>query len=379
MDIVVHSAAPTRIDLAGGTLDVWPIPEILRSLEPANFFSLDLWNKGSRSSRSVRTINAGVELFTSCKLRAKPRAAINPNLPRSFAVYLGNLHSPESFDLADQKQVAAFSRKHPLIAKVTLHFAARLAPEMESIAIETDSQVPKGSGLGGSSSLFVSLIAAFQSLLKDQKDETNNLTALCELACKLEAGMLGGLAGIQDHLGAAYGGVSAYELGAENITHTAFDPPIGAWLEKHAVLGLSIDEHHSGNTNWLVLKAFLSGDSDARQAFSDLARNADKTFHALQTKDFQSFVASLSDDWKIRQSAFPFLTTDQIEHTLAAARTAGASGAKVCGAAAGGVMLITHDGSATQAESIKRAITSCGAQILPLKIASSGVEIHRSL
>jgi D-glycero-alpha-D-manno-heptose-7-phosphate kinase len=373
MDIVVKSAAPTRIDLAGGTLDVWPIPEILRSLEPANFFSLGGLSGESPANRYVRTINAGIELFTSCVLKAKPRGPTSTNMPRGFVVSVGNAQSPANYDLADKNQVATFSKTYPLFAKVTLHFAARLAPAIESIAIETDSQVPKGSGLGGSSSLFVSLITAFQSLLKEQE---HNLTATCELACKLEAGMLGGLAGIQDHLGAAFGGVSAFELGAGEITRTAFDSSIAHWLEKHAVLGLSMDEHHSGNTNWLVLKAFLSGENAARQAFSDLARNADKAFHALQSKDFNGLVESLSDDWKIRQSAFPFLTTEQIERALAAARAAGASGAKVCGAAAGGVMLITHDGSATLAGNIKRAITSCGAQILPLKIASSGVKIE---
>jgi D-glycero-alpha-D-manno-heptose-7-phosphate kinase len=378
MDIVVKSAAPTRIDLAGGTLDVWPIPEILRSSEPANFFSLHGLSSEPHASRCVRTINAGIELFTSCTLRAKSRAATSANVSRGFVVSIGNAQSPEKYDLADQVQVASFCSMHPLIAKVTLHFAAWLAPEIESIAIETDSQIPKGSGLGGSSSLFVSLITAFKSLLKDQNDPCNNLTALCELACKLEAGMLGGLAGIQDHLGAAFGGVSAFELGAAEITRTAFDGSIAQWLENHAVLGLSIDEHHSGNTNWLVLKAFLSGENAARQAFSDLARNADKAFSALEKKDFKGLVESLSDDWKIRQHAFPFLTTEQIERTLATARAAGASGAKVCGAAAGGVMLITHDGSASQAENIKRAITSCGAQILPLKIATSGVKIQRS-
>jgi hypothetical protein len=42
-------------------------------------------------------------------------------------------------------------------------------------------------------------------------------------------------------------------------------------------------------------------------------------------------------------------------------------------------MLITHDGSATQAEKIERAFTTCGAQILPLKNASSGVKTQRSI
>jgi len=47
----IHASAPTRIDLAGGTLDIWP---------------LYLFHEGAQ------TLNAAISLRASCDVRARP-------------------------------------------------------------------------------------------------------------------------------------------------------------------------------------------------------------------------------------------------------------------------------------------------------------------
>src|SRR5262249_58161958 len=47
----IHASAPTRIDLAGGTIDIWPIY---------------LFHEGAQ------TLNAAISLRASCDLRSRP-------------------------------------------------------------------------------------------------------------------------------------------------------------------------------------------------------------------------------------------------------------------------------------------------------------------
>jgi D-glycero-alpha-D-manno-heptose-7-phosphate kinase len=72
----------------------------------------------------------------------------------------------------------------------------------------------------------------------------------------------------------------------------------------------------------------------------------------------------------------PFITDDTpIDRMLEAARGAGATGGKICGAGGGGYLLVaaappTHD-------AVRRALTALGGQFAPFAFSSRGVRATR--
>ena len=371
MDRFVHATAPTRADLAGGTLDIWPIPQLLRQkMLVSNDKDFPLHN-------SIVTLNAGLELRTSCSLSAQPRTDLSPNAIGSVSEWhlTGDVFRLGPNQLSEARRLLA---THPLVGTAILHVLPALHERFCRIRVETQSDVPRGSGLGGSSSLLVSLLSAFDALVSDQPAPFSDteLMARCHLACSLEAGLLGGLAGIQDHLGAAFGGVASYELLAGGHTKRCAMPE-GAknWIEEHGVLVQSGNEHHSGSANGHLLRDLLfEGLNGSGAFFADLAQNAQIAKRSLEVGDYLNFAKAAGRDWSLRRGSYPQLSTPAIEHLVEAGHRAGAMAAKVCGAAAGGVILFFAKSTPGHQEQLAKALENEGAAILPLRIASLGVQ-----
>ena len=121
----IEARAPTRIDLAGGTLDIWP---------------LYLFHPGAV------TVNCAVTRRASCVLETRPGHAIE--------LVSRDTGRRERFASLD-----ALARSHryrlPLVAHLVRHFRPQ-----GGLRAETNSEAPAGAGLGGSSAMAVALCAA---------------------------------------------------------------------------------------------------------------------------------------------------------------------------------------------------------------------------
>jgi D-glycero-alpha-D-manno-heptose-7-phosphate kinase len=355
--------------------------------------------------QTIVTLNAGLELRTFClitirMIKARRADSAQFQAPKVFVSTsdeailampttneTDNLYpGSELFDLANPKEAQRLFNSHPLVATALLQSLPELQGPLETaeiIWIRTGSQVPRGSGLGGSSSLLVALLSAFEKLHETNAEPSqtranceDSLKQLCQLACGLEAGLLGGLAGIQDHLGAAFGGLATYELlPSGNITRKALPAEAIPWLEQHGLLLHSGGEHHSGNTNGQILRGFFEGKNDSVHLFRELAVNAASTAQALARGDHTSFSQGAGRDWTLRRNAFALLTTPRIEELMHQATASGATSAKVCGAAAGGVILVLFDGTPSTKNRLIEGFAALGASTLPLRIAQSGVTV----
>lgn len=375
MEWTVHATAPTRADLAGGTLDVWPVPQVLRQRNTA---------KGDDPGAirgPIVTINAGIELRTSCLAVGQRRTESDLTEATEFVI------GGESFFAARPSESARLIRAHPLVGAACLELLPEVTRGLRRISLTTASEVPRGSGLGGSSSLLITVIAAIKRLgalaraepaaAAQKAPSEDERFAICRLACGLEAGLLGGLAGIQDHYGAAFGQIASYELNPDgSATRCPMPSASSEWLENHALLVLSGDEHHSGATNGRILKALFDGEPEAVRLFDELAKNAAKAKLALENHDFETFASAAGHDWTLRRAAFPLLTTPAIEGLSLEATRAGAKAIKVCGAAAGGVLLVMYDGQQTTRTRLISAMERSGARMLPMRVAKSGLVIN---
>ena len=329
----ITAKAPCRVDLAGGTIDIWPL--YLFHSNPV-------------------TVNFAVDRFASCVLRTRADARIT--------LRSRDLKSAEEFESLAALR-AAKRYKLPLAAYVVRYFA----PET-GLDLETDSEAPAGAGISGSSTLIIALAAAFNKLTQ----AGHKLEKLREIAQNIEAQIIRVPTGCQDYYPAMYGGVSAIELTVAGVVRK----PVLVDLEElneRVVLAYTGEPRNSGINNWEVMKAHIDGDRAVHRNFDRIAEIARAMRQALEKPDWEEAARLLRQEWSNRKKNAPGITTPLIDRLVEVTRRTGAVGAKVCGAGGGGcvLFLVERGAKGRVAEAVQRE----GATVLPVRVAPLGVSI----
>jgi D-glycero-alpha-D-manno-heptose-7-phosphate kinase len=326
--------SPCRVDLAGGTLDIWPL-----YLHHAN----------------AVTINFAITRYTSCALEARTDSRI--------VLRSRDLGTEERFESLEHLRNARRYRL-PLAAWVVKFFG----PPM-GLTLDTDSEAPAGAGISGSSSLIITISSAMNRLL----NKGYHIEQIRELSQNIEAQIIRVPTGCQDYYPAMYGGVNAIELRPDGI-HRQEIPVDPEELNARTVLAYTGLPRNSGINNWEVTKAHIDGDRRVHRNFDRIAAIAHAMRGALGKGDWDEAGRLLREEWSHRRKNAPGISTPLIETLVAATRRAGALGAKVCGAGGGGCVLFLVDRGAK--ERVARIIEREGAVILPVRVASQGVRVR---
>lgn len=332
--MLVRSQAPCRVDLAGATLDIWPL----------YLFHSD-----------VTTVNFAVDRYTSCEVETRDDSKI--------VLKSRDLALQETFESLDQLRCAKRYRL-PLLALLVRFFS----PEM-GITIESMSEAPAGAGISGSSALMISVAAALNKLT----GRGYSLEKLREIVQNVEAQVIRVPTGSQDYYPAMYGGVSAIQHGPAGIVRNSL--PIDAQeLNSRFVLAYTGAPRNSGINNWEVMKGHIDGDKTIHRNFDLIAGIAVSMRQAIEKQCWEEAGRLMREEWTARRKNAPGITTPLIDELVAKARRAGSIGAKVCGAGGGGcvVFLTPPDAKARVAQSISAA----GGQILDAKVAQKGVRVR---
>ena len=339
-----HAYAPTRIDLAGGTLDIWP---------------LYLFHPGAV------TVNAAISRYAHC--------VVQPMRHRRVTLLSRDSNAREEFSSlqalaapAPALSGAEGSRRCslPLLAEVVKHFAPRRGFQMT-----TWSEVPAGAGLGGSSALAVAICAALAKFTGARVSPHEWIA----FSRDIEARVLGVPTGEQDHYPAVYGGVGAVHL---DPGRTWREPlPVNlAELERRLVLVYTGQPRRSGINNWEVLKRYLDGDRRVRRNFSGIASTSAAMREALRDNNWTRMTRLLDREWHTRRRNAPAIATPFIDRLVAIARRYGAAG-KVCGAGGGGGVVFIC--APAKRGALAQALAKAGATLLPFKLARRGVQVER--
>jgi D-glycero-alpha-D-manno-heptose-7-phosphate kinase len=332
----VEAIAPSRIDLAGGTLDIYP----LYLFEDTGI-----------------TVNMGVDVH--CRARITPRADREVHLR---SVDTGAEQSAPS--------VEALSLGGPLdlVARLVKFYAPATG-----VDVETENRAPKGSGLGASSSLLIALSAALNELNGAELDGED----LIRYGADLEAQNIRIPTGKQDYYAAFYGGVSAIHWGirenrvrkllvSEETIHT---------LEDRLILSFTGISHFSGATNWDMLRNYIENSGNTRQALRTINETAHDMAEVLMAADFDGFARVLDHEWQHRRSLAQGVSTPEIDAMMTSAADAGALASKLCGAGGGGCM-VTFVREGAQ-DAVRAALKSRGATVIPFRISRKGVHVTR--
>jgi len=217
-------------------------------------------------------------------------------------------------------------------------FVERLAPSGDSLLLVTETDVPAGSGLGGSGALGVAVVAALDQLYG--RERTPAETAA--LANEIERQDLGYPGGDQDSYGAALGGINylKYQPGGGMTRHRIkINEPTCRALEYQSLLIYTGEGHVSATIHEDIRTSYALPNSPTLHAMQILHAQADKMAAALPEGDLKAYGEALSES--CRQLYRLHESCDSAEHRrYFEAIDDCIMGGKTCGAGGGGFLLV---------------------------------------
>ncbi|MBI2677471.1 MAG: GHMP kinase [Candidatus Koribacter versatilis] len=329
--IVAHAAC--RVDLAGGTMDIWP---------------LYLFHAGAV------TVNFAVNILTRCRIAPL----------QGKKIHLKSIDTRREETFADFPALCrARTYKHPLAAYLVRFFE----PE-GGLEIETNSESPAGAGISGSSALMIATTAA----LARWTGRKLSREAIRVLAQNVEAQLIKVPTGCQDYYPALYGGVNAIHLEADGIHREAILVPPQE-MEARFVLAYTGAPRQSGINNWEVFQAHINGNRRVLRNFDEIGEIARGMHSALARGAWRDVAGLLRAEWKLRRTNAPGITTPLIEKLIAEATKNGATAAKVCGAGGGGCVVFFTPPE--RKHHVLNAVSQAGGRVLPFQVAREGVTV----
>ncbi|HKR65313.1 MAG TPA: hypothetical protein VJZ00_16390 [Thermoanaerobaculia bacterium] len=324
--------APVRADLAGGTLDLWPIY---------------LFHPHSR------TINVAISYYAESEVLETGTGAIE--------IHLTDQQYRQRYE---SLQEMGNDPKAALLHRILEHF------KLSGIRITTRTDAPRGSGLGGSSALAVTLVRALSEIAGSPIDGED----LIFLVRDLETRLLGVPAGIQDYYPPVFGGLGSLHLTPGKPARHALQTSVHD-LASHMLLHYTGIAHFSGTNNWELYKRQIENKKKVQKGFAKIAETSVEMERALDGGHFEAAGAALSKEWAQRKALIDGISTPEIDAAVDAALGAGAWGGKVCGAGGGGciVFLLPPE----KRDAIVQALATVPGRVLEAAPVAHGMTVDR--
>jgi D-glycero-alpha-D-manno-heptose-7-phosphate kinase len=329
--LIIESQAPTRIDLAGGTIDLWP---------------LYLFHD------NAQTINFAIDQYARCRLETRDDGRfVVESKDRNLRVEAASLEQLRGDD------------ELSLISKLIYFFKPRTG-----LNITTDCMAPAGAGLAGSSALNIAVCGALNKLTGEHYKPDR----LPFIAINVETQVLKAPAGYQDYFPAVHGGVSRVNLRVEGVTREEVVTDLDE-LESRVALCFTGAPRNSGINNWEMYKRHIDNAPGIFDRFERIRDTALKIDAALSSRKFDEIGAIFAEEWASRRELAPGITTDFIDQLIETARNHGAEAAKVCGAGGGGCVAFYC--ARGRKAAVEDALAAAGGRIIPYRIARGGLNI----
>lgn len=331
----IVATAPNRIDLAGGTLDIYP---------------LYLFEEGGI------TVNTAIDVMSTVRLRTRPDREIH-------------LYSEDTKQelVAQDLDRLPTDKELSLVARVVRHYRPKAGLE-----IVTQNDAPKGSGLGASSALLIALSGALNKLNGDPLSPHE----IIQVGANLEAQCIGIPTGKQDYYAAMYGAVNAlwFQVDCDEVEPLLLNEEALEQLEDSMILSFTGEPHFSAVTNWGMLKAYIEKQGDTVARMREIKQTALAMRQALLDADTRQLAQLVNQEWDNRRHLAEGVSTPQIERIMDAATRAGAWASKICGAGGGGCMITLAPPE--NRDQIINAIRSQNARIMPFTISRRGLTVE---
>jgi len=332
--VIIETSAPTRVDLAGGTIDIPP---------------LFLFHEGAA------TVNFALSIRAHCRIasRSDDRIIIE-------SVDQGSTLESSIADLPKLKTEPRLE----LLAKLVYFFRPEVGFHMV-----TRSEAPAGAGLAGSSTLNIATVAALNKLIGDKYKPEQFIS----IAAAVETQVIRVPAGYQDYYPAQYGGVAAIHFGVEGMSREALYVD-NSVLERRLAVCYTGEPRNSGVNNWEITKRHIDGDAEIFAIFDGIRDIALETRAAVLQGEWDALGEILQRAHSDRVRLSPNITTPQMDHLIDVALANGAIAPKVCGAGGGGCIgFYCHDGRRGDVEAALSREE--GARVLDWSVSPDGLRL----
>ena len=333
--MLIESKAPTRVDLAGSTLDIWP---------------LYLFHPGAV------TLNAAISRYAHC--------VIETHAPVDESIKLVSLDTKRAESFASFAKLARTKRfRLPLLAEIVKFFR----PE-GGFTLTTNSEAPTGAGIGGSSAMAVSICAALDRFTGAGRSKVDWI----HISRDAEAIVIHIPTGMQDHYPPAFGGAAAIELIPGGERRIEINVNLDE-LERRLVVCYTGKPRQSAINNWGVFKAHIDNKRSVVNNLERISQIAQKMRTALEASNWRETGRLMHDEWTFRRRNLPTISTNTIDRIIENSRRKGALAGKVCGAGGGGCIVLLIEPDAR--ERVEKAVVESGGELLPMQIDRQGVTV----
>lgn len=353
--MIIEASAPTRVDLAGGTLDIFP---------------LYVFEDGGI------TVNCAIDLRSYVKIKTLKS--------KRLSLYSKDLKSGRTFkDISSLK----LGGKLDFLVRIVKFYQPQVGLE-----ITTFNTAPLGSGLGASSSLLIALSGALNYLNLSASPVggaagrgrqrppagKNKLSKeqIIDIGANLEAQAIEIPTGKQDYYAAMYGGINAiwFNLDGNYIEPLVVGKRALKELEERIVLSFTGISHFSGTNNWNMLKAYIDKKGNTVKSMRRIKQTTLKMRDCLKNFDLPTLGKTLEEEWENRKNLARGVTNARIDKLVLEAKKSGALSSKICGAGGGGCMIsLVKKGKRKR---VIEALKKNGAKILDFKVARQGLVVR---
>jgi D-glycero-alpha-D-manno-heptose-7-phosphate kinase len=330
--VIIESSAPTRVDLAGGTIDIPP---------------LFLFHEGAA------TVNFAVDMLAKCRIETREDDVIHVE-----SLDLGVSYETTLEHIGELKNEPRLE----LLSKLIYFFK----PETGFNMI-TESEAPAGAGLAGSSTLNIACIGALNKLVGNRYPEDTFI----RIAANVECQVIRVPTGFQDYFSAQYGGVSCIHFRPDAMEREALDVDTKT-LEDRIVVLYTGEPRNSGTNNWEMTKRHIDGDKEIFDIFEGIRDTAVNLREALLNKDWQTAGELLQRAHPQRRRLAPNIATPRMNELIDIALANGAIAPKICGAGGGGcIAFFCEEGRKHEVEAALREEKD--ARVLDWKVYPDGL------
>jgi D-glycero-alpha-D-manno-heptose-7-phosphate kinase len=335
--VPVEALSPTRVDLAGGTLDIMPLTSILEH---------------------KTTVNFGITLHAAVQVTRRDR---------EFQLVS---HDQKVTIEGDWSRVTRDGRL-PLLERLLQHF---WHPELPALRLETKAKSPAGAGLGGSSCL---AIATASALLKARADAGMPLhldeRQLVQQVQDLETAVIRVPTGCQDYWGGLRGGINIIRYPPGGAQVETLRDHAAQELDHMLLLCYSGVSRASGTNNWAIFRKAFEGDAFTLSILNEIGTLSEALAQAVKSQSWSEVFRLSAAEWQLRAQLWSDIETPETKTIATAAKSAGALFTRICGAGGGGVMAIFAPSEAHMR--VRDAMIQAGGRVLEGRLCWQSTEV----
>ncbi len=319
----VTEKACCRIDFAGGTVDLWPIYLYCGGLE---------------------LVQMGIQVRAQAKVT-------HESLGQEITIHSLDLNLQQKYSSLHElgKSLELSAKQNPLRwVNRLVHYFLTTGKATGSWKIETSSETPPGSGLGGSSVLGVAVAKALAKQIHQPRHfEEKFLWSLQQTVRDLEAAEIEFPAGDQDYVPGLFGGLLIFKMGVNQRSVERLSDDLARELGARTALIYTGKPHHSGINNWDVFKKLHHRDEfPAYQSLKNIRNISAQMASELRQNSLKNFASLLNAEWSERMLLSPQVNAPVFDEAWAYASKHGATARKGCGAGGGGCMVVYFEDAA---------------------------------